>query len=285
MQVWVKNYYGNSVIDMQVLPSFENSFSENGHLGKYGTQTDNGNKVFTAYDDMSNNPLHLLYNGNSAISTAKLFNGQNGNVLNITSTSGQMYGSTNSYANFGSQFTVYALVYTYQYDVGFGAGTSGDYGYTADPGATANSQFALWQQNNGSQPQLNIVSYSQSPDTWYQIALSYNNGNLTGEVASPYADAFTSPLATVTATNTTYTSFNAFLINPYLTVSGSFMYYGLFFAINLPAQEMPTFTIGTPSVYQANATTTSEFSGSPGQDYNSTYQYFTYDIPLCPRSR
>ena len=28
MQVWVKNYYGNSVIDMQVLPSFENSHTD-----------------------------------------------------------------------------------------------------------------------------------------------------------------------------------------------------------------------------------------------------------------
>ena len=40
--------------------------------------------------------------------------------------------------------------------------------------------------------------------------------------------------------------------------------------------------MGTGSVFQADATTTSEFSGSPGQDYNSTYQYFTYDIPLSP---
>ena len=33
LQVWVKNYYGNSIIDMQVLPSFENDFSETGYLG------------------------------------------------------------------------------------------------------------------------------------------------------------------------------------------------------------------------------------------------------------
>ena len=46
--------------------------------------------------------------------------------------------------------------------------------------------------------------------------------------------------------------------------------------------SMPTYTIGSGSVFQADGTTTSEFSGSPGQDYNSTYQYFTYDIPLAP---
>ena len=28
----MKNYYGNNIIDMQVLPSFENLFSANGYL-------------------------------------------------------------------------------------------------------------------------------------------------------------------------------------------------------------------------------------------------------------
>ena len=55
-----------------------------------------------------------------------------------------------------------------------------------------------------------------------------------------------------------------------------------YFILTNAVQEMPTFSIGTPSVYQANATTSSTFSGAPGQQYNSTYQYFTYDIPLAP---
>ena len=34
MQIWVKNFAGNSVVDMQVLPSFENLFNANGYLGE-----------------------------------------------------------------------------------------------------------------------------------------------------------------------------------------------------------------------------------------------------------
>jgi hypothetical protein len=45
---------------------------------------------------------------------------------------------------------------------------------------------------------------------------------------------------------------------------------------------MPTFTIGTGSVFQANATTSSTFSGIGGSNYNSTYQYFTYSVPIAP---
>ena len=51
---------------------------------------------------------------------------------------------------------------------------------------------------------------------------------------------------------------------------------------NLTQPSMPTFTIGTESVYQANATTTSSFSGSPTGSYNSTYVYDTYNIPIAP---
>ena len=45
---------------------------------------------------------------------------------------------------------------------------------------------------------------------------------------------------------------------------------------------MPTFNIGTGSVFQANATTTSSLTGNPGQAYNSTFQYFSFQIPLAP---
>jgi hypothetical protein len=45
---------------------------------------------------------------------------------------------------------------------------------------------------------------------------------------------------------------------------------------------MPTYTIGTGSVFQANATTTSTFSGAPTGNYNATYVYDTYNIPIAP---
>ena len=52
--------------------------------------------------------------------------------------------------------------------------------------------------------------------------------------------------------------------------------------IQMPMKSMPTFTIGTGSVFQANATTTSSLTGNPGQQYNSTFQYFSFQIPLAP---
>ena len=48
MQVWVKNYNASNVIDMQVLPSFENLFNANGYLGNNNTEN-NGNLVFPAF--------------------------------------------------------------------------------------------------------------------------------------------------------------------------------------------------------------------------------------------
>ena len=52
LQVWIKNYYGNSVIDMQVLPSFENLFSATGYLG-YGREYFNAPYVFPDATDFS----------------------------------------------------------------------------------------------------------------------------------------------------------------------------------------------------------------------------------------
>ena len=54
MQVWIKNYYGSSTIIMQVFPSFENLFSENGYLGNSNPSTDNGRYVFYGYGNFNN---------------------------------------------------------------------------------------------------------------------------------------------------------------------------------------------------------------------------------------
>ena len=81
LQVWVKNYYGNSVIDMQVLPSFENLFSENGHLGKNGTADNNGNMVF---------PFYVSFYGISSLPSGFVGSGSyslSGNALHVNYTS------------------------------------------------------------------------------------------------------------------------------------------------------------------------------------------------------
>ena len=53
----------------------------------------------------------------------------------------------------------------------------------------------------------------------------------------------------------------------------------IFFYANI---SMPTFAIGTGSVFQANATTSSTFSGSPVGQYNATYSYMAYSVPIAP---
>ena len=49
----MKNYYGNSVVDMQVLPQFENLFSANGYIGS-GRTYFNANHVFLFATDFTN---------------------------------------------------------------------------------------------------------------------------------------------------------------------------------------------------------------------------------------
>ena len=46
----------------------------------------------------------------------------------------------------------------------------------------------------------------------------------------------------------------------------------------LHPQTMPTFTIGTGSVFQANATTTSTFTGGETGTYNTTYVYMLSEL-------
>ena len=56
------------------------------------------------------------------------------------------------------------------------------------------------------------------------------------------------------------------------------------YIFTVPKMTMPTFTIGTGSVFQANATTTSTFPGTPAGNYNSTYENMIYDIPIAPNT-
>ena len=70
MQVWVKNYNGSSTINMQVLPSFENVFSENGYLGN--TTYNNFYHVFTKAYTFKLTFDNTL-NGTTAVNTSGSF--------------------------------------------------------------------------------------------------------------------------------------------------------------------------------------------------------------------
>ncbi|MBX8634782.1 MAG: hypothetical protein KHF84_09820, partial [Thermoplasmata archaeon] len=93
--------------------------------------------------------------------------------------------------------------------------------------------------------------------------------NNTLKDTNPSAYEFTSN--TVPATPFIVSDANAGVYNVYYTF------------VSTPLTEMPTISsINTGSIYQANATTTSTLTGNPGQAYNSTFQYFSFQIPLAP---
>ena len=113
LQVWIKNYYGNSVIDMQVLPEFENLFSANGYLGEAPqlssayAEYDNGKIVFGNQNDP-------LYSGslywNFSNSANSYYGGSTTNVTvndgyHIDGTlPGNIYGPTFSGTQFNATF-------------------------------------------------------------------------------------------------------------------------------------------------------------------------------------
>ena len=77
MQVWVKNYNGSSVIDMQILPSFDNVFSANGYLGEAPQLS----PVYAEYDN-GVNVFPIYFNGDTSTSKFSTANGS----LDLTQT-------------------------------------------------------------------------------------------------------------------------------------------------------------------------------------------------------
>ena len=120
MQVWVKNYYGNSVIDMQVLPSFENLFSANGYLGFNST-------YFNAPIVFNGNAWNYQSNFSDWIYTGPVSASVSGTLVNI-SFSDDSNGNTwwlgyGNYAN-GSVMREY-VVFTNNSNLGAGFAGSG----------------------------------------------------------------------------------------------------------------------------------------------------------------
>ena len=114
MQVWIKNYNSSSVIDMQVLPSFENLFSATGYLGEapqlsviYG-QYDNGANVFPFYYNFKGNALNTsiwqISNVNYTVNNGITIRSLSGGAIIVTKSS--MPNENNSVIDFNGKFTV-----------------------------------------------------------------------------------------------------------------------------------------------------------------------------------
>ena len=255
MQVWIKNYYGNSVIDLQVLPSFENLFSANGYIG-YGITYFNAYKVFEYATD---------------------FNNLTG--WTITNTKYYLYNDTLSYLSAGGgSFTI-------PYDLNIGSELMFDAWFNGTPEAVGGnlvgigSPYNVWAGTGYGGNGFGITEQNASGNTFASLTQPQGYASYALKINAASAQAtLNGNTATVSTRNPSYP-----------VQVGMFAQTGVSFNVSLrylilvaPISSMPTFAIGTGSVFQANATTSSTFSGSPVGQYNATYSYMAYSVPIAP---
>ena len=99
MQVWIKNYNASNVIDMQVLPSFENLFSSSGYLG-YNNSYFNAINVFPRAYNFVNNTTLSDYFGFIDAGIGNPYYANNGlKVISNSISDGQYIGTKTNYYN------------------------------------------------------------------------------------------------------------------------------------------------------------------------------------------
>jgi hypothetical protein len=259
LQVWVKNFNGSSTIDMQVLPSFENLFSENGYIG-FGTTYFNAKNVFPDATDFSSGvlPSWITY-----VSSAGSYSISNG-ILSV---------SSNTY----HQVTLYANISLSSNGTYFGGlvnfTAQQEYFAFTNTNESVGELFEWWDQTNellyytsnktGDTPELQSIP-SVEPNIFNRYLLDFSTTAGTGTV-NQYS---------YTAPNTTY------YLPMYPSISGVGSLEAKYLFIAHAPQYMPTFTIGTGSVFQANATQTSKifYNGVSNYAPNPLLQVYTYDI-------
>ena len=303
MQVWVKNYYGNSVIDMQVLPQFENLFSANGYLTE-------APQLSSTYNEYPTNifPVYVTFNNGNVYMNGNVFNGMSWaytSNINVNSPSDVPYSDVSSYLTFSDGITIYTnttqalLPFFDESSSGFNLShygilyawnnnqpTSGDLeaGISLIEGVPGPT---LGQDISNTSIRFAPSSFTDPQPSGYYTIYEWmsnqtvnsatNDYNITGNMmvnGHLYQEAMPDEFSNKPSQTWGY-QFGAEQLN---TTTYKLPYFILTNEIN----DMPTYSIGTSSIFQANATTSSTFSGASGLQYNSTYQYFTYDIPLAP---
>ena len=275
MQVWVKNYYGNSVIDMQVLPAFENLFSENGYLG-YEREYFNARNVFIYATDFANlNGWNIsgLNGGYANITTNGLELSSSGSTSTINSNltfsiANPVSGLADvpGYGAIGYVQDINGIGYTSPgwFDTGTGVGEA-YYALVSDPGNSYGDTAINGVQNEiGSADNMNNQTFSvwYSPYTFYADYSSFGLQNY------------------VNSTTIKTTGYHIMIgASPRLVITVPYI-----FVQSINDTAMPTISsIGTGSVFQANATadnTTSQHYGPFGKDStNLTDGEYTYSIP------
>ncbi|MEM3859313.1 MAG: hypothetical protein QW478_07885, partial [Candidatus Micrarchaeaceae archaeon] len=294
MSVWVKVPYGTSSVDMNVYPSFENLFSSTGYLGEAPQLS----ATYGEYDNGANVFIHYGGGGSVGWSQFTYVGGTwttvNG-YLQQTSTGGS-YGiggptalieSTN-YSNTGDYVLSMAFNYTTQ--------ASPRVGIVAVATPIAGSDTAAYRffgNNTGFITFLNdqvawVVTntYQGSVSTPYTMTITDAGGTWSGNLYSGYGGTtLLTSLAPITYTaanregeTSGYVGISATSGNMTANPINVMWFYMRAYLPN----GMPTYSIGSPSVFQAAGTTSSSFSGISGQAYNSTWNYFSYNIPVAP---
>lgn len=246
--VWIKNYNSSSTINMQVLPSFENLFSENGYLGKWNTTTDNGKMVFLLYQSwagLSSLPNGWHAYGNSSDTIVSYYP----NHINLRTT-GDGDGGANApytadiYTNFTLRFPVslYSYMDFYMYNL---YGNENQFGIVDQSFLPTQSagyfMFGGYGGGTLGYVGLNLGDYNtffEAPNSnlLYELTL-YNSTtnflNVDGNSYSTTAGGFSPPYYLNYYYDTNQTNFNI-----YYTFAATYV------------SSMPTFTIGT-SLYHS----------------------------------
>ena len=285
LTMWVKMPYGTGQVELQVLSSFENMLSSNGYIGLADSPTDNGAYVFPAYWS-GYTPISDFYNESGIKLTEYNYNGTR--VVGLFG-----YNTTNapvlefnkdipagSYIVYSKALHLANLTGRLGASNGF-VGLYGTDGTGVDAEMGLGSSFISLAYLNSTASMVDINQQGKAVSEWVNATLTYN---ATQYFSSTFQAGSTSYTSSADANTIPIDTSNMQIGVGLDQTTGDYEFQSIYqyeFAISYVA-SMPTFSIGTGSVFQANATTTSTFSGSPGQDYNSTYQYFTYDIPLAP---
>ena len=142
------------------------------------------------------------------------------------------------------------------------------------PYQTHGIQYSL--QNNA----LGYIGGAQLPDRVpdgnFNFTLFQNAGTMTGTYS------YNKSLTDSATTTSTYFTDMYMTIAASLTSSAPVVAFNVYGSTYLTS--MPTFKIGTGSVFQANATTTSTFPGTSTGNYNSTFENLIYSIPIAPNT-
>ncbi|WP_342813159.1 hypothetical protein, partial [Metallosphaera sp.] len=257
MNVWVKVPYGTTQTDMNVYPQFENLLSSTGYLGENPT-------IQTGYD----NGLKVFQNYTTGITLGT--SNTNPTVFNIGSQS------------FGRMLFGWKILY-----LNYTGNDWFDYYYYGSTNrfyrTNSYNEFDIYDANATISTGGNVVSYTPSTGIYYtaQFNFSYSSRyasldsfvGLTGWSSFPSTDNLyvngSHYLSLSVIGNATKTYSTIYI--PYVAVTSP-----------LTDNTMPTYSIGSPSVFQAAGTTSSSFSGISGQAYNSTWNYFSYNIPVAP---